>query len=489
LLQRINNATLINSVKWKSIETTAIKIVQTTVSIAIARLVGPEEYSIVPLTLVFINLLSILVNNSFGVALIQNKDAKSEDFRSAVSFNLVLAFLLFFLLWISSDYIAAFYDSDEFSDVLRVLGMIIPMHGILSICNAYIAKNFLFKEQCVCNLVAISVAGTLGIVLAIRGVGAWSLVIYQLAYYLLYAIGLELAFKWKIYFKFSVNSIKRMLKFGLASVGSCVIAFFSDEIGTILLGKYETHANLSLYSKGKQFPTISADIVNTVIAGVSLPALSLLQDDAEKMREQVSVSTRAYSYISGPFLVGVAICAEPMVYLLLGTKWLGAIPIVQIMCLYYVFQPVLQVSGQVLLAIGKPTLKMMIEIAKMIISLSLLTLCLKYGIIAVALSRVAVNIIMYALVLAVNKITIKLSIRRQLMDFVISLIPAILMGVCIYLISFIKLPTAIQFIIQVFFGVVVFVMISKVVKNQTYVLLEKGAKKLIRERRHKDSKS
>ena len=105
---------------WRFGERITAQLVSTIVSIILARLLLPEDYGVVTMTLVFINIANVFVTGSFGNALIQKKEVDNVDFSSVFFFNLSLSILIYFCLFLASSHISRLYEMPELEMVLKV---------------------------------------------------------------------------------------------------------------------------------------------------------------------------------------------------------------------------------------------------------------------------------------------------------------------------------------------------------------------------------
>ena len=69
-----------SSVIWKFSERFLAQLVATIVSVILARILLPEDYSVVSITAIFFAFANILISGGFNSALIQKKDADKEDY-------------------------------------------------------------------------------------------------------------------------------------------------------------------------------------------------------------------------------------------------------------------------------------------------------------------------------------------------------------------------------------------------------------------------
>ena len=66
---------------WKLLENGGSQAVQFVVSVILARLLSPREYTVIAIIMIFTTIANVLVQNGFATALIQRKDADGVDFH------------------------------------------------------------------------------------------------------------------------------------------------------------------------------------------------------------------------------------------------------------------------------------------------------------------------------------------------------------------------------------------------------------------------
>ena len=78
--EKVSGKKIAASLSWKFAERILAQGVSTLVSIILARLLLPEEYGVVTMVLVFINIANVFVTSGFGQSLIQDNDAGDLEF-------------------------------------------------------------------------------------------------------------------------------------------------------------------------------------------------------------------------------------------------------------------------------------------------------------------------------------------------------------------------------------------------------------------------
>ena len=146
------------------------------VSIVLARILMPEEYGIVALVLVFLNIADVFVSNGFGESLVQKQHATETDFSTVFYCSFVFSWLVYAVLFASAGWVADYYANELLCPVLRVLALKIPLASVSSIQHAYVSKHMIFKKFFFSSLGGTLLSGGVGIAMALGGCGVWALV-------------------------------------------------------------------------------------------------------------------------------------------------------------------------------------------------------------------------------------------------------------------------------------------------------------------------
>ena len=99
---------------WKLLENGGSQAVQFVVSVILARLLSPREYTVIAIIMIFTTIANVLVQNGFATALIQRKDADGVDFSSVFFLNLFSSLVVYIFMFLLSPVIARFFQGQLF---------------------------------------------------------------------------------------------------------------------------------------------------------------------------------------------------------------------------------------------------------------------------------------------------------------------------------------------------------------------------------------
>lgn len=465
-----NKNGVLRNLSWKFAERISAQVVTLVVSIVLARMLDPAHYGLISIVNIFITLANVFVSDGFGSALIQKKDADIIDFSSVLYFNVCFSITLYLILWFAASYIAAFYGEgyELLVPVLRVLSLRLILSAINSVQQAYISKNMMFEKFFWATLFGTIISAFVGIYMAYKGYGVWSLVAQYMTNTTIDTIILQISInKWPV-LRFSFERLKRLLGFGARILGSNLLITGYQELRALIIGKVYSSEDLAFYDKGKQFPSIIVTNINTSIGAVLFPKMSQLQDSKDDVKLLTRKSIRFGSYCMCPIMLGLAAVSRPVVSILLTDKWLPCVPLMQILCINSMCLPFHTANMQATKAMGRSDITFKVEIIKKCIELIVLISVMRISVTAIVIGMAACSISFVFLNGYPNIKLINYSIKEQLSDLLPNLVMSLLMVSLVVLIGKIQINIFALLIIQIIIGAVFYVILSIMTRNAEF---------------------
>lgn len=473
---------VIDSLIWKLLERGGVQGIQFILQLILARLLTPDDYGVIAIIAIFITIANVFVQSGFNTALIQNKNTNEKDFSSVFYLSMLVALVLYIILFFASPIISKFYGISELTKVIRVLAITLFLGAYNSIQNAVISKTMQFKKLFFSSSISVIISGVIGVILAYLGFGVWALVAQQLINQLTIIIILSFIVDWHPKLLFSIDRIKVLFRYGWKLLVSSLIDTFYMNIRSLIIGKIYHPVVLGFYNRGDQFPQIIVSNINGSIQSVMLPALSLEQDNKVRVKNMVRRAIVTSSFIIFPIMIGLAVIAEPLVRILLTDKWLPCVPFMQIFCISYALWPIHTANLQAINALGHSNVFLKLEIVKKIIGTIILIISLFYGVYAIAVGTLISGIISTFINSYPNIKILNYSYFEQIKDIIPSMLISILMGVITYSIKFLCLGDGLTLVIQIFIGVLSYVLLAKLFKLECYLYLVNTLKNILRKK-------
>jgi len=461
----------ITSLFWKFSERIIAQVISFSISIILARILMPDAYGLLALITVFITICDKLVISGFATSLIQKKDTDNIDFSSVLYFSIVIAFFLYGVLYITAPSISNYFNNFErvlMINVLRVMGIRIIISALNSVQHAYVSKHMLFKRYFFSTLGGAILSGVVGIWLAYSGFGVWALVAQYLVSSIVDTLILWFTVRWRPQLVFSMNRIKSLYSFGGKIFLASIIKTLYMDLRSLIIGKFYSSLDLAYYNRGQSFPQIIDSNVVGTIDSVLFPVFSKKQSSKSEVLSMLRRSIQISSYVTMPFLAGLAAVAKPLVFILLTEKWLPSAIYIQILSFSFILSAVEVENLQAIKAIGRSDLVLKLEIVKRFIGAFFLLIAFQYGVRAIAFSMLFSSVFSAFLSAFPNRKIFNYSFREQIKDVAAPLVMSIIMFFIVSSLTTFGLNSVYLIILQITVGVLLYIFFTWLFKIDSF---------------------
>ncbi len=462
-----------SGVIWKMAERIGSQLVSVAVSVILARLLMPEDYSVVAIVSIFFIFCNVFITGGLNTALIQKKDADELDYSTVLFVSLPMAVLLYVVMFFAAPVIANIYNKEILVPVIRVMSLTLIVTAYQGVVSAKISNDLAFKKTFISSLVSIVVSAVIGIVMAYAGFGAWALVAQQMSAAVISSVTLTIVSKIKLRPEFSFERLKGLFSYGWKMFATSVIAVIYDEIKPLIVGLKFSAVDLAYYNKGKSYPhLLNASICDT-IGAVLFPVISKVQDSRDDVLNITRRFMRVSSYVVFPMLVGFFVVSDSFIELLLTKKWLPASPYIKIFCVSFMFNIVQTANLQAIRAIGRSDIILKLEIIKKTLYFIIIALFIYFSNspYMLAVSGIVCTIVATVVNTYPNRKLIGYKYRYQIADLLPNLLIALIMGVVVYLVDYVPIGLFAKLVLQVLVGALCYVFLSIVTKNSSFKYL------------------
>ncbi len=422
---------------WKILENGGAQGIQFVIAILLARLLTPAEYGLVGIIMIFITISNVVVQYGFSTALVQKPKCDEKDFSSVFYFSLVLAFVMYGLLYMAAPAIGGFYRNEILIPIVRVLAVVLFPGAVISVQTAYVSRKMEFRGLFAATMGAVVVSGGVSLWMAYSGMGVWAMVGQQIAYYLALMIGLFFTVTWRPRLVFAIGRVCSMLAFGWKLLLAALLDTLFSNLYGLIMGKIYNEELLGAYNRGDQFPKLIVNNLGTAIQSVLLPAFASRQDDLAQVRSMVRRAIRTSSFLVLPMLFGLFAVADTMVLALLGEKWLVCVPYLRIMCVAYSFWPIHITNLQAINAVGRSDVFLKLEVVKKTVGILGLVIGIRYSPIVLVSIKAGIDFLCTFINAWPNKKLLGYSIAGQWRDIMPSMALSLVMCAAVYGLQFV----------------------------------------------------
>jgi teichuronic acid exporter len=470
----------VKSVFWSAIERFSVQIVQFVITIILARLVAPSEYGLIAMLAIFIAIAQSFVDSGFTSALVQKKNRTETDFSTVFYFNIVISLIAYLVLFLSAPYIALYYREPLLELVCKWLGLSLIIQSLSIVQVAKLTVLLDFKTQARASLTAVIISGILGVYLAYSGYGVWALVVQSLLNNLLNTIFLWMLAKWIPKLIFSWSSLKTLFSFGSKLLLSGLLHTIYINLYSLVIGRKYSATDVGYFNQAStsaRFPSVS---LMAIISRAIYPIQCENQDKDEILASSFIQYLRMCSYIIFPVMICIAVLAKPLISVVLTDKWLPMSDLLTILCLGYMWIPIMVLNNQILNVKGRSDYFLKAEIIKKIVGLVILLVTVQFGLTIICIGLFLYNIFDMLIIIYYSKKVINTGYYKQFKSVFPIFSLSVIMGGIVYLSLLIISNVYLQLFLGGLIGVIVYLSFSYLLKVKEFNFLLLKFKKLIR---------
>lgn len=372
---------------WNSIDKFGSYLVSFIIGVILARMLMPSDYGIIGMLSIFFALSELFVNSGFSQALIQKKNRTEVDYSTIFYFNIAVAIITYFILFLLAPVISEFFETPQLIILTRILSLNIIINSLALVQQTRLTIKLDFRKQAIISLTAVIISGVAGLISAFKGLGVWALVIQSISSTIIRTTLMFYLGRWSPALVFNYASFKCLFRFSSKLLGAGLIAKVFDNIYTLIIGKTFSPNDLGFFTRAKQYPELLSSTITNVLQGVSFPVMASIQDNHEQLISVYSRLMRMIVFITVPSLVLLAILAGPFIRLLLTEKWSPAIPLLQWLCLARMVTPISALNMNILNAIGRSDLFFKIDLSKIPLAVIALVITVPMGLKAMVIGN------------------------------------------------------------------------------------------------------
>jgi O-antigen/teichoic acid export membrane protein len=436
-------------------------------TMVLARLLVPEDFGLVSLAASLWALLEIMGAFSFDLALIHNQRAAREHYDTAWTLGLLYGLVSATLLAVGAHAASRYFSDARLEGVLYIFAACALIQSCKNIGVIAFQKDLNFRREFVyaISVKVSTIAGTLVIAVTLRSfwalaigtfIGTTSNVIIS---YILHPFRPRLA----------ISKWRALMRFSGWVLFSNIMIFAGNRGYDLVIGRMAGPGALGLYSVAYEISNLPTTEIVWPASKALFPGFSKIREDENGLREAFLRTAAIVALFTIPAGAGVALLAEPIVRILLGPKWLPAVPTIQVLALFGTLRALHAGTGALYLALGKTRLVALIATPHVIIGLPLATILLaEYGIRGAGFAVLLSGAIALAMTFIIVKGIMSLTLRQLAGCFWRPFLATCMMAAAVYQLN-VRIPPNAMFFWLV--GATAGIVLAAVVLYATVTLL------------------
>lgn len=358
-----NNATKIgiSGMFWMNIMALARYAVKIVTTYFLARLLTPADYGEITAISVLVGFAEIFWMMGIGPAIVQKKELTNDDIKTGNTINIILGVGIFACIFIFAGSLCNLFSISS-AAMLRVYSIVFLFHSISGVSKSLTQKKCRYNYMSIINVIGVAIYGIISIIFAALNFKAWSLIVGSMAEALFLAVAFLVIEPVRFKLNIKKSSAKSLLYFGGGYTIARFFSYIANNGDSFVTNKTLGKVLLGSYSKAYQLLMYPVALVGESLDQVLFPLLSKSQNETERLKRVFISGTGLILLISAPIAIVAYICAEPLVYFVLGNQWGEVITPFKIMVVGLFFRIGYKLSDSLIRAIGKVYQRVYIQV-------------------------------------------------------------------------------------------------------------------------------
>lgn len=430
---------------WSLLNKLTVSVLRFIVFIILTHLLVPEDFGIVSIVFVIVNLSDVLNQIGLSHALIQYQNVDSKHINTGFTISIIIGIITASLLFLLSNSIGSFFGNSDMAQAMKLSSPILLLNSLKSIPYALLIKYQKFKRiTFIESYVFLFFNGFISIALAYYGYGFLSLIYSNIIYFFVLTVLFLLYSKhlYRIHFSIShFNDLKRFSTYQtIAKLGN----FVSLQAENVIFGRMLDLNILGFYNRANRMITMPINVIGGGLNNSFFPSISKIQGNIKLVKAKYKQTILALFYMLLPLTLYIFIFSDPIVKTLLGPEWLFSAKIVSIIVFLIPLRTINKINDAFARALGKVYERSVIQwVNALVIIFSVILGVYIYGIyggcFAIIFSSITNTILMSLLVKKAIRYEVNYKSKELKTAIIFLLIQVANVAVIYYLIDLVKI--------------------------------------------------
>lgn len=354
---------------WAVTRSLAIRLIGLVSTLILLRLLDPTDFGILAMATSVAALLELLTAFSFETVLIQDQSADRRKYDTAWTFNALFGFGLAIVLIIGAAPVANFYNEPRLVEVFTLLAVARVLRGIGNIGLVDFRKHLQFQKDCFYEVTVKCIGFVVTIPLAFVLRSYIALVLGMLVSQLAALILSYLVHPFRP--RPSLAAAAEIFGFSRWLLLNNFTYFLRYRGADLIVGKLAGPFGLGIFSISYEISILATKELVAPMNRALFPGLSKISNEPRRLGQAFVRAAAVVALISLPFGFGIAVTADTLVPVVLGVKWIDAVPLVRVLAIFGAMVTITSPSGTALLASGRPKVNALMGVAHVAVLLPL----------------------------------------------------------------------------------------------------------------------
>jgi PST family polysaccharide transporter len=387
-INQLFSSKFISNVGWLSGAELVNRIFRLGTTVTLARLFSPQDYGLMAVVYTTFEFASVFtLKYGIGAKIIQ---ADEQDIKTicdtAYWLNWMLCGTIFILQCVAAFPIARFYGNNQLILPICTIALVYLMFPFFMVQASMIQRENRLKITALSNVIQSIISNIVTIILALLGMGVWAVVWPLVLSTPVWIVINWINHPWRPPSSFKLDQWQEITHYGGNLFGIELSKKLRANLDYLIAGRFLGIEALGIYYFAFNAGLgISLNIIN-LSSSALFPYLCEVRGNINLLEERYFSSLKKICLITIPIILLQSGLAPFYVPIIFGQKWVGAIPILVIICLSALMFPLAITTNELLNALGKTHITLYWNLAYTLIFAFSILIGVRWGTLGIAIA-------------------------------------------------------------------------------------------------------
>jgi O-antigen/teichoic acid export membrane protein len=347
-----------SSLVWVGAESFITILAAMCTTLVVARIIGPTEFGIAAVAYLVGSLAEVIVTTPFVDPLIQRRCLDNRLINAGFTAMFAAGLVLYLLILASAPLIARLYGHPALIGLLAAQGTTCVFLGLRGVPEALLARKLRFNLISIRGIIAKIAGAVVSLMAALAGMGAWSIILGNVAAAASSAIMIVFIVKRMPRLAYHPEQVRSLFSFGFFSLLDAVMWTAISRIFNFFIGYFYGVRVLGEFNIAFRINDTVCGLIGSATTRLAFPMLSRISSDRRRLEKDFLNGSRLVWVIVAPIFLGLAFTSSEIVDLTLGPEWRIASAALVAVCLFSLLAFSRLLAHPLVKAVGRPALLM-----------------------------------------------------------------------------------------------------------------------------------
>lgn len=376
---------VVSGLRWVALITYSNRVLGFVTTLVLAKVLAPEDFGLVAVASMLIEVLRILKDAGFSEALIYQKRDDGPAIDTAHTVLVGMNVVLFLLAAGLAPLAASFYESAVLTPVIILLSSNLVWDAARAVPRALTRKAGQFHRLVLPEVIPVVASSAVSIWMAVTGFGVWSLVAKTLIHSLFGAVLMGRLLERPPRFRFDGAAARDLFHYGKFIAGTTILLVALYNIDRFYVSRVAGIAALGAFELAMRLVEMPVKEFSFIIGSVMFPVFARTNRDDGSLARALFRTLKYTGLVSVPMALGIVVYGPTLIRTFYGARWEPTIVPMQVLAGYALLRSFSSIIYDAFKGMGRPDVMMRFTIFKLLaIGVFGVPALINYGLVGIA---------------------------------------------------------------------------------------------------------